>query len=272
MDAMTGMQGAGEALSALSLWGAFLLGLAAGFTHCLTMCGPLVTAVSLTDGRSVAARASGSSDGADVGGAPTCDSRSLSRRAIGFQFSYHVGRLLTYAAIGALLGLAGLHGVLRGLAGPLGSQSVAVALRVVAGLMIVGAGIWLLVAPRLGASGRLPEPTRWLASRPWFASASRRFARGRWGLPLGMLMGLLPCMPLLPAEAAALAAGSAPGGVAVMLAFGLGTVPALAGAGAASGLLGARGRAALAPVVGVLVVALGLVVVAQAAYLAAFPM
>lgn len=244
--------GAGT-LSVVALWAAFLLGLVGGFTHCLAMCGPLVAAASLTDGAS-----------------SSC-SEQAARRGTRFQLWFHAGRLLTYALIGALLGLAGLHRVTRSLAGPLGSAPLAAGLRVAAGIAIVAAGVWLVAAPMLGRSGRLPEPTAWLASRRWFAHAAARLSRARWGLPFGMLMALLPCAPLLPAEAAALASGSAPSGVAVMLAFGVGTVPAMVGAGAFGGLIGAGGRAKLAPVAGALTIALGLVIIAQAATLVSWP-
>ncbi len=78
-----------------------------------------------------------------------------------------------------------------------------------------------------------------------------------------MLMGLLPCAPLLPVEIAALATGYPLYGALTMLAFGLGTVPALAGFGAASGLLGVRARGAFATASGALVIGLGLIVVWQ---------
>jgi len=55
--------------------------------------------------------------------------------------------------------------------------------------------------------------------------------------------GTAACMPLLPVELAALASGSAGLGALTMLAFGIGTVPALAGFGIATGLVGARAEA-----------------------------
>ena len=105
-------------------------------------------------------------------------------------------------------------------------------------------GVAMLVAWIRGRRANLPEPTAWVASLPWFGRTVARLSRsGGWaGLPLGALMGLLPCAPLLPVELAALATGKPLYGMLVMLAFGLGTVPALAGFGAASGLLGARAR------------------------------
>ena len=89
--------------------------------------------------------------------------------------------------------------------------------------------------------------------------------KGAWaGLPLGLLMGLLPCMPLLPVELAALASGSAALGALTMLMFGIGTVPALAGFGLASGLVGARARGVFAYATGALVLGIGGIIVLQA--------
>lgn len=236
-------------LASAGLWAAFLLGLAGGFGHCLAMCGPFVAAASLAEGRTVGA----------------------GRRSFGFQLGYHGGRLTTYAVIGALLGLLGQAGALAALSGPFSPDQLTRWLKLGAGVAMVATGVVLLAASLGRTSARLPEPTRLLADRPWFARATAEMLRRgpRWGFALGALMGLLPCAPLLPVELAALSSGYPLTGALVMLAFGLGTVPALAGFGAASGLLGARARGALATATGVLVIALGAVVVWQGIGLAA---
>ena len=237
-------------LGALSLWGAFLLGLTGGFGHCLLMCGPLVAAASLTDGAACGA------------GAGT---RSAARGAGVFQVAYHLGRLITYALLGAALGLLGGAGALVSLTGPFSPTVVTRFLKLAAGVTLLVIGVVLLVAWLRGRQARLPEPTAAIASMPWFGRTVGRLAKsgGWWGLPLGALMGLLPCAPLLPVELAALATAEPLYGAIIMLAFGVGTVPALAGFGAASGLLGGRARGWLAPTVAALVVVLGLVTLAQ---------
>ena len=239
-------------LGALSLWGAFLLGLTGGFGHCLLMCGPLVAAASLTDGAACGAGGSASTSGA-------------ARKAGIFQVAYHLGRLTTYALLGALLGLLGEAGALATLMGPFSPTTVTRFLKLAAGITLLAIGVVLLVAWVRGRTAKLPEPTAAIASLPWFGRTVGRLARsgGWWGLPLGALMGLLPCAPLLPVELAALATAEPLYGAIIMLAFGVGTVPALAGFGAASGLLGGRARGWLAPAVAALVVVLGIVTVAQ---------
>jgi len=249
------MQMAG--LGSVGLWAAFLLGLSGGFGHCLAMCGPFVAAASLAEGRAV----SGASDA--TAAAP--------RRTLGFQVGYHAGRLTTYALLGALLGLLGQAGALAALSGPFSPESATRWLKLLAGAAMVATGVVLLASSLRSRGWKVPEPTRLIADRPWFTRATASLLRRgpRWGFALGMLMGLLPCAPLLPVELAALSTGYPLYGALTMFAFGLGTVPALAGFGAASGLIGARARGTLATVSGIIVIALGTVVVWQGVGLAA---
>ena len=229
-------------LSALSLWGAFLLGLAGGFGHCLAMCGPFVAAASLADGTAVRRGV-----------------RAGARRSGVFQLAYHLGRLSTYALIGAFLGLLGRPGRWRSSAGRSRRSRSPLA---EARLRARSCSRWASHAG--GVDPRSPgEPAR--ADRVGGLAAvvrprGRRLSRsGGWaGLPLGMLMGLLPCAPLLPVEIAALATGKPLYGV-------LSCSPsAWDGAGARGlrgclGLLGARARGWFAPVAAGAVVVLGAV-------------
>lgn len=224
-------------LGVLSLWAAFGLGLTGGFGHCLAMCGPFLA-------------------GASLGlGATQPDSRA----ALGFQLSYHVGRLATYATIGIVLGLLGASGSLLTLEGPFSPLALSRYLKLLAGLATVALGLWLLTSWVLRRTASIPEPTRLITGSSRFSKAVGALMRrgGAYGLPAGLLMGLLPCGPLLPVELAALAAGGPLDGSLVMLAFGIGTVPALATFGAASGLVGVKARGTLLPVVGLFVLALG---------------
>jgi len=241
-------------LSTLSLWGAFLLGLTGGFGHCLAMCGPFVAAASVTDNAAVCG----------------AGARAGTRRSGVFQLAYHLGRLGTYMLLGALLGLLGEAGALSKVAGPFSPVGITQFLKLAAGAAMVAMGIVLLVAWLRGRKARLPEPTAALASMPWFGRAVARLARsdGWWGLPLGALMGLVPCAPLLPVQVAALATATPLFGAMMMLAFGLGTVPALAGFGAASELLSVRARGWFAPLAAGAVMVLGAITLVQGLALA----
>lgn len=165
-----------------------------GSAHCVLMCGPLILAV----------------------GVP----RPASDRAARLVYvgSYHAGRVVTYALLGAI---AGAIGSVMGLAG-LGRV-----LALVAGGLLVVAGI----GPALARTG-----SSWMG--PWISMAARASGTARrWQAthPItgpfasGLANGLLPCGMIYAALATALATGSIAGASASMVAFGLGTVPALAG-------------------------------------------
>ena len=240
---------AAPALAGMGLWAAFLLGLTGGFGHCLLMCGPFVAATSLAEGSGA----------------------GKVRSAGWFQGAYHAGRILTYTLIGLVLGTLGGLGRLTALTQPFSPDEPIRWLKVIAGVSLIVLGIVLLVGALRHRGVRIPEPGAFVAGRAWFRRATAAVIRRgpRWGFVLGMLMGLLPCGPLLPVEIAALASGSPGVGAALMLAFGVGTVPALAGLGAASGLFGATSRGWLSAVTAVLVIALGALVLWQGVYMVA---
>ena len=170
---------------------------------------------------------------------------------------YNVGRLLAYAALGALAGMAGAGfdraGQLAGIARPAA---------IVAGtLMIVWGGASAIAA--LGV--RVPQLAVPAFVRAAFAAALRA-VRDRppvqRGLTLGLLTPLLPCGWLYAFVATAAAAGTAPRGALVMTAFWLGTVPAMAALGlGAQRLLGPL-RRRMPAITAAAMVVLGLLTVA----------
>jgi sulfite exporter TauE/SafE len=130
---------------------------------------------------------------------------------------FHVGRVGGYAVLGALAGLAGAALDLGGAAAGLHRLRF-----VVSGALLLAFGLAFLgVVPR-----------RWL--EPGVGGASSLLARARrasgpaFPFLLGLPIGLLPCGLLYPMYAAAAGTGSALGGAALLLVFGLGTVPLLA--------------------------------------------
>ena len=182
--------------------GLFLTGLAGSTVHCAPMCGGFVLGQAADRMARLPAAA--------------CANGAASES--GLLLPFHVGRLSTYAALGALAGSpAGL------LARSPAFASVSAALLVAA----AAAFLWH-VRPLIGAGGgRAPAP-------PSRASAvvlrlarriGRRHAAG--GVLLGAALGLLPCGFLYGALFAAAGAGSTALGAAAMLCFGLGTVPVL---------------------------------------------
>lgn len=188
------------------LTGLFVTGLVGSLTHCTGMCGPFVLS-------QMAARME------QVPVARMSEWHRLSGAAL---LPYHLGRATTYAALGAAGGLA--SGVLAGWGG----------FRFVAALLLALAALFLLgmAVPRLKALwGAAPAETWW--SRAIGARARPLFARptGMRGWLLGVALGFIPCGLLYAALAAAAASGDALAGAFAMLAFTLGTVPALVGVG-----------------------------------------
>jgi sulfite exporter TauE/SafE len=157
-----------------------------------------------------------------------CERQRISN---GLLVPYHLGRLTTYAGIGALA--AGSASVFSGLGWFGGVSSV---------LFMLAAGLFLLQA-----AGRV-FPTVVRFGRPprfWgrvIGACVRRIRHGSvFGeYLLGVALGFLPCGLLYAAVAAAAAAGRSAMGAAAMLAFGLGTTPVLMLVGFAGHAAGRR--------------------------------
>ena len=204
---------------------ALTTGLLGGFGHCLGMCGPLAVGFALAAG-----------------------SRLTARAALSAQGVYHLGRITTYGAVGALMGLAGSFVDVAGRLA--GVQRVAA---VAAGAAMIAMG--------LGAAGI----AGW--ARRLEARATDRVVGAVRGLldgggpgrlyPLGLLLGLLPCGLSYSVFAGSAATGGPVPGMLLALAFGLGTVPALLLAGAAATFLSQRLRGWLYRTGGLLVAAMG---------------
>ena len=192
-------------IQTIDLLGFLTLGLLGGFGHCVGMCSPFVLFVSRRYGPLEGRR----------------------RAALAAQLWYTAGRVITYAALGAIAGALG--GVVE-LAGTLlGVQRAAA---VAAGGVLV---VWALVAlsdlvPRLETGGSL------------FARVAGRLKGRVPGHPfaIGLFLGLLPCGLLYSAIIAAVARGGPLEGAAALALFGVGTAPALLGVSLADELLARR--------------------------------
>jgi len=188
-----------------------------GSTHCVGMCGPFATMAFA------------------VGGKPTRSRWAMT--------AYHVGRLITYTAMGCMVG--GLGAGVDSSANLVGLQRGAVWMSAfVLGLMVAARAL------QLGGI-RLPLAC---TPRPWLAvvEAAHRAAWTLGPVPragaIGLVTTLLPCGWLYAFAAIAGGTGSVLGGAGVMGCFWLGTVPALSalGLGARRGLAKLGPRASLA--------------------------
>jgi hypothetical protein len=216
---------------ALQVGASAAAGLLLGFSHCLGMCGPLVASLGLVAG-----------PGAGPAGA---------LRAAAGQLPYHLGRVTTYAAIGAVMGATGAFvNVAGSLAGA--GEVVAVvagALMVALGLGVAGLSDWLRRL-EAGASRRLVALVRPILQ----GGGSRLY-------PLGLALGLLPCGASWNVFLGSAASGGPVPGLLMALAFGLATVPGLLLPAALGALVGQRARGALRRAGGLLVAALGVLFV-----------
>ena len=199
-------------------------GLLSSFGHCLGMCGPLVASFGL-----VARPGQGAA------------------RAAAGQLPYHLGRVTTYGALGALLGATGAF---VNVAGRLAGLADLVA--VVAGLLMVLLGLGAAgVSPALRrlearASGRLLG-----LARPLLDGGGSRL------YPLGLALGVLPCGASWTIFLGAAASGGPVPGLLMALAFGLGTMPGLLLMGALGALVGQRARGILYRAGGLLIALMG---------------
>ena len=215
--------------AALSLGAALLAGLA-GSGHCLGMCGGIAGALAMRRPQ------------AGFG------------TKLGYALAYNLSRITSYALAGALAGLLG-----RTLLAAVDVKPMSIAFRVVAGAIMIAAALqlvfgWRLLGPLESAGSGL-----WRRIAPW---AGRQGQSGGIGgaIGLGLAWGWLPCgmtysMLLLSATTA-----SAAWGAAVMLAFGLGTLPSMVTATIAFERIARAlsSRATLRNVAGALLLAFGL--------------
>ena len=200
---------------------AFVTGLISSFGHCLGMCGGLVAIYSARQAAAVTAN----------GERPSVVNRA------GNLMPLHLGRILTYTVLGAIVGLAG--SLLDQASGVVGWQ----------GFFSIFVGIAMVIVA-LSLMGVLPPIEVALASLSGGASPMKKM-RGLFGqrniwatMALGILWGLLPCGLVFAMLVMAAGAQSALGGALTMFVFGLGTIPTLIGFGLATDLLSPqlRGR------------------------------
>jgi len=183
---------------------ALILGLLGG-GHCLGMCGGLMGALTL---------------------AIPPERRAQRLRLL---LAYNLGRILSYAAAGLIIGLAGWA---------LASSPAAKLLRVIAGLLLIAMGLylagWWSGLTRVEALGR----GLWRHLQP-VAKRLLPVASVPRALLLGALWGWLPCGLVYSTLLWAASQGDVLHSGLLMLAFGLGTWPVLIATGLAAERLGA---------------------------------
>jgi sulfite exporter TauE/SafE len=205
----------------------FLAGLL-GSGHCVGMCGGLVSAFFLKLG-------------------------PHSRNPLS-HVAYHGGRLAVYGSAGAAAGALGL--LIS--AGSLGvAQGI---LMILAGALVILLGFDLLGIGPLRRFGFSILPTNLLNHA--LRTADRR-GPVQGALMGGIINGFMPCSLTLAAAVQATTTGGALPGAAMMLVFGLGTLPSMLTLSLVVGQLSCKARGRLMQAAAICVIALGLATLFQ---------
>ncbi len=201
----------------------FIFGLL-GSMHCVGMCGPIALALP------------------------------VQKNSYSFwlgRINYNLGRSLTYALMGGILGLVGFGVWLAGY------QEL---------ISILGGGLIILIALISIISGKI----NWMHLKPiWLPVESLKKGMGKMlriknpsgMLGVGLLNGFLPCGFVYVALAGALVSGSAIDGMIYMFLFGMGTFPVMFLVSSSNRLISIDWRMRLQKAVPYAAIALGIILV-----------
>lgn len=208
--------------------------------HCVGMCGGFVALVSVAP--SVVSIGTNGTATAGV---------SWRRVVLPQQIVFNAGRIASYTLLGAV---AGAVGSLAGLFSRTGRLQAS--LMIAAGIFMIATGLALAGLLRHWSlfKNKVATPQAWLARG---FDQVVRLPRPMRALPLGAMLGFLPCGLIYSMLAKAASTGSPAFGALVMLAFGLGTVPALLLVAFFADLFSVALREKLVRVSGVLMMILG---------------
>lgn len=206
---------------------AFLTGLL-GSGHCLGMCGSLVAALSL-------------SEPGKQGGIP-------------FHLLYNLGRITTYTGIGWLVGWLGsafaYANVLSGF-----TRTLLIASDIFIIILGLGsAGIFTFLKSNV-MQLEFPGPVQMVTRA---AVKLKKLPPALAALPLGLIMGFLPCGFLYAMIIAAGQSAGSTSGAFMMFSFGLGTLPALFLFGAMASWLSGKRRTLMLRWAGLMVALIGI--------------
>lgn len=188
---------------------AFVIGLFSSL-HCVSMCGSIIGTLSFSLKPEI---------------------RENKSKMTTFILSYNLGRIFSYMLAGLIIGI--LESVLTF---PLGDDHGHEFLQIISSLIITGAGFYI---------------AGWFPSFAYIEKTGSRFWKtiepyGRKLIPVaslkqaflfGMVWGWIPCGLVYTALALAATTGNISTSIFIMLAFGLGTLPAVMGTGLVSSFI-----------------------------------
>jgi uncharacterized protein len=187
-------------MSSAPLLAMLLSGIAGGFGHCISMCGPVVGALSVGE----------------------------TRKGLLHHLLYNLGRVTTYTILGGMVGLSGSFLVLA-----TSIEHIQRAIMIIAGFSIILMGLSTAEWLPLPASTKSCNPGNSLMQKIMALFKAPRSIGSYY--PMGIVLGFLPCgltyTALLAAARAAMDAENAFAGMLLgalmMMLFGIGTAPAL---------------------------------------------
>lgn len=214
----------------------FTLGFLGSFGHCIGMCGPLTVAFSLSQQEK--------------------SDRKL--HGLIFHLLLNIGRIISYALVGAALGGLGSVFVASGQLAGIGSN-LRQFMAILTGILLIWFGLgqikpnWLPSIPFL-------HPLHGAWHDRLSSGMSELSLQKQWWTPalLGGVWGLIPCGFLYTAQLKAVETGSLWLGGLTMLCFGLGTMPTMLGVGISASRLSADKRGQLFRLGGWVTLAIGI--------------
>jgi sulfite exporter TauE/SafE len=181
--------------------------------------------------------------------------------------AYQLAKMVSYMIVGLLLGTIGSF----------------IKLDTLRPWVMLAAGVFMIVLG-LGMTGKVPwaarltpRPPKWLMNallkmrRKASADAAAHETSIATPITFGLMTGLLPCGPLMAAQVAAAASGSAISGATGMAAFALGTAPLMVAFGTAGSLIPMAWKNRMMTVLAIGVMIFGLVFINRGLMLTGSP-
>lgn len=214
------------------------LGFLGSFGHCAGMCGPIAVAFSLSQQQET----------------PTW------WRQFGFHLLLNLGRVVSYALVGAGIGALGSVLLAGGQLAGIGS-GLRQGITILTGMMLIWFGLVQIKPNFLPRIPVLHPLTQGSWHQRLNMAMTQLSLKTRWWTPalLGGVWGLIPCGFLYAAQIKAAETGNLWMGAATMLAFGLGTMPIMLGVGVSASRLNADKRSQLFRLGGWVTLAIGII-------------
>jgi uncharacterized protein len=210
------------------------LGFLGSFGHCVGMCGPIAVAFSLSHEQDIQRN---DSDPTDL---------STTKQHIFFHLLLNVGRILSYVLVGAMIGGLGSMLLAGGQMAGVGS-SLRRGVAIFTGVLLIWMGL-TQVSPGLLPRFPMLHPLVQGKLHNRLSSAMVKLSlRSHWWTPflLGTVWGMIPCGFLYIAQIKAAESGNLWQGGAILLAFGLGTLPTMLGVGVSTAMVSSDRRSQL---------------------------